>query len=75
MTNHEMTLFNLEFQFESGFNFKFQPKFGIQHGIPIPKGIDLRECSANIHILNPHNEFSGILFIGCKLSKGNRTDG
>ncbi len=33
-----------EFQFESVFNLEFQPKFGIQLGIPIPMGINLGEC-------------------------------
>ena len=37
-------LFNLEFQFESVFTLEFQAKFGIQLGIPIPMGINLREC-------------------------------
>ncbi len=37
-------LFNLEFQFESVINFEFQPKFGIQLGIPIPMGLILGEC-------------------------------
>ena len=37
--------FNLEFQFESVFNFEFQPKFGIQLEIPISLGINLGECS------------------------------
>ncbi len=37
-------LFNLEFQFESVFNLEFQPKFGIQLGIPIPMRINLGEC-------------------------------
>ncbi len=37
-------LFNLEFQFGSGFYLEFQPKFGIQLGIPIPMGINLGEC-------------------------------
>ncbi len=37
-------LFNLELQFESVFNLEFQPKFGIQHGIPIPIGLNLGEC-------------------------------
>ncbi len=31
--------FNLEFQFGSDFSLEFQPKFGIQLGIPILKGI------------------------------------
>ncbi len=35
----------LEFQFESVFNLEFQPKFGIQLGIPIPMGINLGECA------------------------------
>ena len=37
-------LLNLEIQFESVFNLEFQPKFGIQIGIPIPMGMDLGEC-------------------------------
>ena len=32
-------LFHLEFQFQSVFNLEFQPEFGIQLGILIPKGI------------------------------------
>ncbi len=39
-------LFNLEFQFESVLKVEFQPKFGIQLGIPISMGINLGECSA-----------------------------
>ena len=35
---------NLEFQFESIFNLKFQPKFGIQLVIPLPMEINLGEC-------------------------------
>ena len=38
-------LFKLEFQFESVFNFEFQPKFGIQLGIPTLMGINLGECT------------------------------
>ena len=34
----------MEFQLESLFNLEFQPKFGIQLGIPIPIGINLGEC-------------------------------
>ena len=37
-------LLNLIFQFESIFNLEFQPRFGIQLRIPIPKGITLGEC-------------------------------
>ncbi len=44
-------LFNLEFQCESVFNLKFQPKFSIQPGIPIPMGIDLGECTLPQFIL------------------------
>ncbi len=39
-------LFNLEFQFESGFKLEFQPKFGLPLGFPIPMGIDLGECTS-----------------------------
>ncbi len=44
-------LFNLEFQFESVLNLEFQPKFGIQIGIPIPMGINLGECGGNSFLL------------------------
>ena len=44
-------LFNLEFQFKSVFNLKFQPKFGIQLGIPISMAINLGECSAPLRCL------------------------
>ncbi len=34
----------MEFQFEPVFNLEFQPKSGIQLGIPISMGINLGEC-------------------------------
>ncbi len=36
------------------FNLEFQPKFGIQLGIPISMGINLGECSTGIHYLVEH---------------------
>ncbi len=30
------------------FNLEFQPKFGIQLGVPIPMGINLGECRINL---------------------------
>ncbi len=40
--------FNFEFQFKSVLNWEFQPKFGIQLGIPISMGINLRECITSV---------------------------
>ncbi len=37
-------LFNVEIQFQSVFNLKFRPKFGIQLATPIPMVINLWEC-------------------------------
>ena len=42
--NHRHHTLPTEFQFESVFNLEFQPKFGIQLGMPIPMGINLGEC-------------------------------
>ena len=44
--------FNLEFQFVSVFNLEFQPKSGIQVGIPISMGINLGECIKLHHCSN-----------------------
>ena len=41
---------DLEFQFESLFNFDIQPKCGIQLGIPILILINLGECVELTHI-------------------------
>ncbi len=48
-------LFYLDFQFESVFNLEFQPKFGIQLGIPIPMGINLGECNIQTNVLPEWN--------------------
>ncbi len=48
---------------ESVFNLEFQPKFGIQLGIPIPIGINLGECTntRDMYKIEEFNTYSTLL--------------